>query len=143
MKVTVAQTELESAAQTLEFGALTTLNEFGTDDGKGGRVFDFEKLALILRRYERRSAQTPVYLPPPATAALWNPAKAQEIIAARRKICFGEGSVPKCDWNMDDLCQHPGCKTCPGKQKNSGTLSANLQKPFWACPANKYNQIKL
>jgi hypothetical protein len=143
MKITVAKTELETKAKTLAFGALQAFVDFGTDDGHGGRVFDKAKLDLILTRYQERAPLNVYSLPTPSTAGNWNPAKADEIIAARRKVCFGEGAMPKCDFNVDNLCQHPGCKTCPGKQRNAGALEGYLALPYSTCPANKWNSIKL
>lgn len=139
MKITVAQTELDAAAKELGFGAAQAFAQFGQADAAGNRVFDFERLAHIMSSYRRR-AGTAAILPVINPSTPWQPAKAREIIAARRKVCFGnEDGVGKCDWNMEGICQHPGCKTCPGKQKNSGALLAFTEQPFAACAANKWN----
>lgn len=144
MNITVAQTELEAEAAKMEFGALQAFTDFSTDDGHGGRVFEKAKFDLILYRYRRRSAPNQYALPPaPNLPGNWNPLHAKEIIEARRQICYGDGTTSKCEFNVDDLCQHVGCKTCPGKQRNAGALLGYLAQPYATCPANKWNGIKL
>ena len=137
MKITVTQIELDAAAKDMGFGAEQAFASFSTASADGSRAFDFDKLALIVNSYRRTGQQPAPYVAPPSR---WNPAKAAEIIAARRKVCFGDDAGKgKCDWNTDGLCQHPECKTCPGKQKNSGALLAFTEQPFAACPAKKWN----
>ena len=134
----VSQTDLDAAGKTWGFGAAHSFVEFGVEDGKGNRVFDSEIWQRIVHGYKGKappaepivfSAQTP-----------WNPAKAAEILAARRAACFGDDAgAGKCDWNVDGLCQHIGCKTCAGKQRNSGALEAFIKQPHSQCPAQKWN----
>ena len=138
MKITITQTELDAAVKDLGFGAAQAFADFSTADAVGNRVFDFDKLAHIVNSYRRGGQKQPA--PYIAPRNHWNPAQAVEIIAARRKVCFGDDAGKgKCDWNMDGLCQHPGCKTCAGKQKNSGALLGYLAQPFASCPASKWN----
>lgn len=54
------------------------------------------------------------------------------VIASRAEICAA------CEWNVDELCQHPGCRTCPGKQARSGKLAAMISTQNAKCPANKW-----
>ena len=134
----VAQTELDAAGQTWGFGAEHAFKEFGVEDGNGNRVFDSEIWARIHHSY---AGKAPMAAPPHTSAQTpWQPAKAVEIIAARRVACFGDADgAGKCDFNVDGLCQHPGCRTCPGKQRNTGALEAFIAQPFSQCPINKWN----
>ena len=132
MKILVTQSEIEAAGKTLGFGAVHAFEQFSTADANGNREFEFEMFSRIIRSYTgRQAAPEPMQNLAPSPA--WNPAKAADIIAARRKIC---GS---CEWNIDDLCQHPACLTCPGKQKNAGALLTFTDQPFSKCPAFKWN----
>jgi hypothetical protein len=134
----VSQTDLAAAVKTLGFGAENAFKEFGVEDGKGNRVFDTAIWQRIVHSY---TGKAPPVAPMAFTAPTpWQPSKAADIIAARRKICFGdETGKGKCDWNVDAICQHPACKTCPGKQKNSGALEALIKQPFATCGAQKWN----
>jgi hypothetical protein len=134
----VSQTDLDDAGKTWGFGAAHAFVEFGKEDGKGNRVFDSEIWARIKHNYAGKA--------PPAAPMVFaaptprQPAKAADIIAARRTVCFGdETGKGKCEWNIDGICQHPACKTCPGKQKNSGALEALIKQPFATCGAQKWN----
>ena len=133
----VSQTDLDAAGKAWGFGAAHAFEEFGVPDGKGNRVFDSAIWNRITNSYKGKApphAPLAFTAPPP-----WQPAKAAEIIAARRKICFGdETGVGKCEWNIDAICQHPACKTCPGKQKNTGALDAYIQQPLAICGAQKW-----
>lgn len=137
MKVIVTKTELNSAALKLGLSASAAFEQYGTPNGDGSRVFEFEMLQRIMSaKFQPHTAQS-TYSP---MATMWNPLKASEIIAARRKICFGdENGIGKCDWNVDGLCQHPDCKTCPGSQKKTGALLVFTEQPFSRCAANKWN----
>jgi hypothetical protein len=134
----VAQTELDAAVPTLGFGAEHAFKEFGVDDGKGNRVFDTAIWQRIIHSYTGKApAPAPVAYTAPTP---WQPDKAAEIIAARHTACFGGvDGAGKCDFNVDGLCQHPACKTCPGKQRNAGALEAFIKQPFSQCPINKWN----
>lgn len=52
----------------------------------------------------------------------------------RFNLCHG------CPWNLDWVCQHTGCKVCPGKQAKMGEepLKHLLAEPFFKCPMNKF-----
>jgi hypothetical protein len=134
----VSQTDLDDAGKTWGFGAAHAFVEFGKEDGKGNRVFDSEIWARIKHNYAGKAPPAaPMVFAAPTP---WQPAKAAEIFAARRAACFGdETGAAKCEWNIDSICQHPACKTCPGKQKNSGALDAYIQQRFAACGAQKWN----
>jgi hypothetical protein len=41
-----------------------------------------------------------------------------------------------CPWNMDWICQHPGCLPC--KQRAAGGLKAIITQPGSHCPAGKW-----
>ena len=43
-----------------------------------------------------------------------------------------------CKFNVDELCQHINCRTCPGQQRNSGGLAAKQRNPNEICPAGKW-----
>lgn len=51
----------------------------------------------------------------------------QRMIGVRELIC---GS---CDWNVDWICEHSGCKPC--RQRAAGGLKQALRNPRFQCPA--------
>jgi len=53
-------------------------------------------------------------------------------VSARMTIC------EQCPWQLDWVCQHPGCDVCPHKQKSSAPLKALLESPAFRCPAKKF-----
>ena len=43
-----------------------------------------------------------------------------------------------CQWNVNDACQHAGCKFCPGKQNRIGGLTAMIRQPGSRCPDGRW-----
>jgi len=55
-------------------------------------------------------------------------------VAARQAVCIS------CEWQLDWVCQNPGCKVCPGAQKREGDepLKRLVADRFFKCPLNKF-----
>jgi len=72
----------------------------------------------------------------PATphSALRTPHLSEGGFMARFHVCHD------CAWNVDWVCQHAGCKICPGKQAKLGEnpLKLLLTEPFFKCPLKKF-----
>ena len=51
------------------------------------------------------------------------------------EIAERESACAACGWNIEQLCQHPACAVCPGKQRRSGALQAMIADRAARCPA--------
>ena len=43
-----------------------------------------------------------------------------------------------CQWNVNWICEHPGCRPCPARQRAVGGLSALLPMRVFRCPIGKF-----
>jgi len=53
-----------------------------------------------------------------------------QTVAEREAICGA------CPWNVDWICEHPGCKPC--RQRKLGGLRIALDVPGFRCAAGKW-----
>lgn len=54
------------------------------------------------------------------------------LIDSRQEVCA------RCEWNIEELCQHPGCAKCAGQQARTGRLLAFIKIPTSRCPIKKW-----
>lgn len=57
----------------------------------------------------------------------FTPPLSAELIAHREAVCEA------CQWNVDWICEHPGCLPC--RQRRAGGLCARLRQRDATCPA--------
>ena len=55
------------------------------------------------------------------------------LIAQRRAACDG------CAWNMENICQHPGCLPC--RDRANGGLAWKTSRLEETCPAGKWDVV--
>jgi hypothetical protein len=60
-----------------------------------------------------------------------NLARPEAEIARLESIC------QECPWNVNWICEHPGCQPC--RQRRTGGLKAQLPDPAARCAANKWH----
>jgi hypothetical protein len=60
------------------------------------------------------------------------PAQKRVAMEDREAICAA------CQFNVDWICEHVGCRTCSGRQRNTGGLRTLLAQPGARCPAGKW-----
>jgi hypothetical protein len=61
------------------------------------------------------------------------PAVLVRMEAERAAICAA------CEWNVDNICEHPGCAPC--RMRGNGGLSEAIKRPRFKCAAHKHPKI--
>ena len=60
-----------------------------------------------------------------------NSLRSEAEISRLQAICLA------CPWNVNWICEHPGCKPC--RQRRAGGLKGLISDPHARCPAGKWN----
>ena len=81
---------------------------------------------MILTRQRQRGGGLSGLAPVPAVVRGVPPAD----LAEKRRICAG------CSWNVDWICEHPGCLPC--RQRQAGGLRIALEIASFRCAARKW-----
>ena len=106
----------------------------GQVDATGHLIIEQQRELEILAAYQELALpefplleDLPSAPPNPAPA----PATRQtETVATIESICG------KCEWNVDWVCEHPGCQPC--RQRPAGGLKAMIASAGARCPAAKW-----